>query len=302
MLALGIAAALFASILFNVGIALQGLEARGAPTSLSLRLSILGLLVRRRRWLLGLVLGIVGVAPQVVAYGLAPFVIVQPALACGLLVLLVIGTRAFHEPVGWREVVGVLGIIGGIALVSWGAPPRVEAHRAGAAAIAVVAGLSFVGVVPFALRGTRFDTAALAMVASGSGFGATNIATKLFGDAFGAGQSVAAAIWAVVALVIGILATVTGMTAFQRAAATVVVPVTTSVQTFLPIVLEPFFLREHWSAVPAAGVPLGGGLLLGLCGTVLTGTNRALARLAAGPRRSRRTRRRTRKKTTSGRR
>ena len=49
------------------------------------------------------------------------------------------------------------------------------------------------------------------------------------------------------------------MTAFQRLAATVVVPVSTAVQTFLPIVLEPFFLREHWSSASYGGGPIIGG-------------------------------------------
>lgn len=152
MFVLGLVAALVASVLFNVGVALQGLEARAAPSSLSLSLSMLGRLLRRPRWLLGLILGLAGVAPQVLAYAEAPFVVVQPALAAGLIVLLVIGVRVFKEPVGVREVLGVLAIIGGVALVSWGVPPHSETHRGGVSVIAVVVGLSVPGVVPFALR------------------------------------------------------------------------------------------------------------------------------------------------------
>jgi hypothetical protein len=58
-----------------------------------------------------------------------------------------------------------------------------------------------------------------------------------------------------------------------------VVPVTTSIQTFLPIVFEPLFLREHWSSLPVSGVPLAAGLLLGLGGTALTTNNRAVGDL-----------------------
>src|SRR6202007_2950123 len=209
------------------------------------------------------VLGLVGVAPQILAYATAPFVLVQPLLAAGLLVLLAIGTRVFDEHVGAREMLGVVAIIGGIALVSWGAPPHTETHRGGFAVIAVVAGLSAVGLLPFPLRGTRFDSANLTMIASGCGFGATNVATKLLGDDINGAHYVNAAIWALVALLMGVAATITGMTAFQRRAATTVVPVTTSIQTFLPIVFEPFFLRERWSAVTLGGVPLAVGLLLG---------------------------------------
>src|SRR6266581_2369319 len=123
---IGLAAALVASALFNVGIALQGIEARSAPKQLSLRVSLLTRLFRRRRWVLGWVLGVVGIAPQVLAFGNAPFVVVQTALASGLLILLFIGSRLFGERVGWVEIAGVSAIIAGVALVARGVPPRVE--------------------------------------------------------------------------------------------------------------------------------------------------------------------------------
>jgi drug/metabolite transporter (DMT)-like permease len=280
--ALGLAAALVASVLFNVGIALQGIEARDTPKSLGLRVSLLAQLLRRRRWLVGWVLGIIGIGPQIVAFGYAPFVVVQPALASGLLVLLFLGARTFHEHVTHWEIAGVLAIIGGIGLVAWGAPPRVEAHRTGPAVIAVVAGLSAAGLVPFAVRGTRFDTGMVATVASGCGFGATNIATKLMSDDFGLRHYGPAAAWAVVGLAMGVAATITGMTAFQRRRATTVVPVSTAVQTFLPIVLEPLFLREHWTEAKFLGIPIAAGLLLALLGTVVVARDKGLGKLAAG--------------------
>jgi hypothetical protein len=110
---LGLGAALLASALFNVGIVLQAIEARKVPRSLGLRLSLLGRLFGRPRWLLGLALGIAGILPQVVALGHAPFVVVQPALAVGLLIVLFLGERILHESVGALEVAGVVAIIGG---------------------------------------------------------------------------------------------------------------------------------------------------------------------------------------------
>jgi len=49
MLAIGLLFGLLASILFNVGIALQALEARATPPEEGLRLSLLMRLLRRRR-------------------------------------------------------------------------------------------------------------------------------------------------------------------------------------------------------------------------------------------------------------
>jgi drug/metabolite transporter (DMT)-like permease len=278
---IGLVAALVASALFNVGIALQGIEARSAPKKLGLRVSLLTMLFRRKRWVLGWVLGVVGIAPQVLAFAYAPFVVVQPALASGLLILLFIGSRLFDEHVDWVEIVGVSAIIGGVTLVAWGAPPHTEAHRSGAAVIAVFAGLAAAGFLPFAVRGTRWDTGMVSIVASGAGFAASNVATKLLSDDIGSGHYVIAAAWAVVGVVSGIAATITGMTAFQRRRATTVVPVSTAVQTFLPIVLEPFFLREHWTSAKFGGAPIGIGLLIALVGTIVVSRTRAVSELSA---------------------
>jgi len=285
MFVLGLAAALLAAVLFNVGIALQGLEARAAPASLGLRLSLLGRLLRRPRWILGLILGIAGIGPQVLALATAPFIVVQTALATGLLLLLVLGVRAFGEHVGPLEIVGVAAIIGGVGLVSWGAPAHTEAHRGGAAVIAVVAALSVVGVLPFLVRGTRLDTGMGAIVASGCGFGATNVATKLMSDDVGLRHWTSAAAWAIVGLIMGVVATLTGMTAFQRRDATTVVPVSTAVQTFLPIVLEPFFLREHWASADYGRGPIAAGVVVALLGAVLVSRTRAVSNLAAAAQR-----------------
>jgi drug/metabolite transporter (DMT)-like permease len=281
MFAVGLAAALVASALFNVGIALQGIEARNSPKKLGLRVSLLRNLFRSRRWVLGWILGVVGIAPQVLAFADAPFVVVQPALASGLLILLFIGSRMFGEHVSWLEIAGVSAIIGGVALVAWGAPPHTEAHRTGIAVIAVVGGLAVAGFLPFLVRGTRWDTGMGAIVASGAGFAASNVATKLLSDDLGTGHYAQAVIWSAVGLITGIAATITGMTAFQRRRATTVVPVSTAVQTFLPILLEPFFLREHWAAATFDGVPIGIGMLVALAGTVIVSRTHAVSGLSA---------------------
>jgi hypothetical protein len=211
----GLVAALTASVLFNVGVVLQAIDARVSPRRLALRFGLLLRLVRRPVWLAGWLLGLIGIWPQIVAYAHAPFVVVQPALAAGL--------------------------------------------------------------APFAVRGSRFDSAMLTIVASGCAFAATNIATKLLGDDFNGGHYASAGAWAVVGLANGLSATITNMTAFQRRPATVVVPVSTAVQTFLPIVLEPFFLIEAWGSVDVDGLPLAAGLVLACAGTIAVSSSTAVS-------------------------
>jgi drug/metabolite transporter (DMT)-like permease len=278
----GAAAALLASAMFNIGLALQALEARKAPRSLDLRLSLLWRLLRRRRWLLGQGLGTVGIGPQVYALSLAPFVVVQPLLAVGLLLLLAIGTQVFDEPVGALGYAGVVAIIAGVALVAAGAPDHREAHRGSVAVLAVAAFLAVGSLVPFVLKRTRWDSTMILMLAAGFGFAGTNVATKLLSDDLSLGHPWPAVLWAVFGLGLGVAATVTGMTAFQRRRATIVVPFTTAVQTYLPLLLEPLFLKERWGSADYGGAPIVVGILVALLGTVLITRTDAVADLAAG--------------------
>jgi drug/metabolite transporter (DMT)-like permease len=278
----GAAAALVASVAFNLGLALQALEARKAPKSLDLRVGLVWRLLHKPRWLLGQALGTLGVGPQIFALSLAPFVVVQPLLAVGLLLLLAIGSHVFDESVGLVGFVGVIAIIGGVGFVAWGAPAHSEAHRGGITVLAVAVFLAVLSLLPFALKHTPWDSAAVLMIAAGTGFAGTNIATKLLSDDIGLRHWAQAVSWGAIGLGFGVAATITGMTAFQRRRATIVVPFTTSVQTFLPLLLEPLFLKEHWTSAAYDGAPILIGVVIALIGTVLVTRTDAVAELAAG--------------------
>jgi uncharacterized membrane protein len=276
---LGIACAVTASLLFNAGIALQALEARDAPRARSLRLSLLALLLRRPLWLLGLALGLLGVLPQIVALRTAPFVVVQPLLAVGLLLLLAVGSRVFGERVSSTEWIAVVGILLGVFLVAVGAPPHSEEHRGGVLVVAVVAGLSLPALLPL-LRLPGLTSPRALMISCGFGYAATNVAVKLLGDDVALRHWSNAALWAAAAGVNGVAATITNMTAFQVAAATTVVPVSTAIQTFLPVALEPLFLQEAAPSPPEAAA-LGVGLALTLAATVLLARSPAVGGLVS---------------------
>ena len=281
LLVLGLLAALVASACFNIGVLLQAIEARNEPKSLQLRLSLLTALLRRRRWLLGLLLGLIGVVPQLIALSLAPFAVVQPALSAGLLLLLAFGTRTLGESVHWPEWTGVAAIIGGIALVAAGSPTHAEAHRRGVVVLVVALLPLVVALAPFPLRATRHNSALFIVIASGLGFAATNIAAKLTSDDLAARTYWSAAAWSLVAVVGGIAATITNMTGFQRRRATMVVPVITAVQTYVPILLEPLFLHESWSTAPFDGVPIVLGLVLAATGSTLVARTTAVGEMSS---------------------
>jgi drug/metabolite transporter (DMT)-like permease len=279
---LGLVSALVASALFNLGVALQALEARATPKDEGLKVSLLVRLLRRPLWVLGLVLGALGVPFEALAFTQASFTIVQAALASGLLLLLALGAYTLGEHVGPTEVGGVLAIIAGIALVSWGAPAHVETHRRAGAVVSVVAVLVVLSLVPFAVRLRGTAGGLLNTVASGIGFAATNVAVKLMADNIPLRHDLEAALWLGASAIAGIIATLTQMTAFQVLAATMVVPVSFAIQTFLPIALEPLFLREQLSTAPYDGIPVFAGLLVVLAGSLVLANTRAVSTLAAG--------------------
>lgn len=281
MLAIGLSCGLVASVLFNVGIALQAREAKATPAEEGLHATLLVRLLRRRRWLLGLLLGALGVVFEVIAFANAPFVVIEPLLAAGLLVLLAIGIRELGERPGPGTVAGVVAIIAGTALIAWGAPEHSEQHRGPVTVVFVMAAMIAVSLVPFALRGGRFDTAMGTNLGSACGFGATNIATKLMADDIGGADLTQAVGWAAVAGFAGVTATISGMTALQRRPATTLVPISTAVQTFLPIAVEPLFLTENWRQAELEGLVLIAGLVVMAIGTVLVARVHAVSALSA---------------------
>ncbi len=139
-------------MLYNASIALQALEAREVPGEHSLRLSLIGRLVRNRRWLGATALGLVGWPLEIVALLLAPLTVVQPCLASGLILLLWLGATRLGEAPGRREFVAVAAIVAGVGGVAWAAPERTTDH---AGAVAIAAALALVALpiaAPYLLR------------------------------------------------------------------------------------------------------------------------------------------------------
>src|SRR3954453_16107758 len=133
--ALGAVAAVTASALFSAGLLLQSLEARTVPAERSFRLSLIAGLLGRRRWVLGGLLMALGFGVHVCALLLAPLTVVQPSLAAGLVVLLVVGARSDGEQIRAREVLAVGAISLGVLGLTLTAPERTTIS-AGALALA----------------------------------------------------------------------------------------------------------------------------------------------------------------------
>ncbi|MBS1890872.1 MAG: hypothetical protein JST59_06245 [Actinobacteria bacterium] len=152
MLALGIICAIGASALYNTSIALQALEAREVGHEHALRVSLIGRLVRNPRWLLATLIGLLGWPLEIVALLLAPLTVVQPCLASGLVLLLILGVTKLGETPGRREYASVAAIVVGVGGIAWAAPERTTSN-AGTVPIAIALGLVAIPIVaPHVLR------------------------------------------------------------------------------------------------------------------------------------------------------
>lgn len=281
MLALGIAAAITASLLYNTSIALQALEAREVPGKHGLRPSLLGRLVRNRRWLGATGLGLLGWPLEIAALLLAPLTVVQPCIASGLLLLLWLGATRLEERPGRREFLAVAAIVGGIAGVAWAAPERSTDHAgAGAIALALVL-VALPLLAPYALRRPLARNARrlglFATVSAGCGYAWTAIASKLLTDQLAAGTLVVAALWLVTAAASEGLALLSEMSALQRRPATQMAPVMFAVQVLVPVVLAPLIFDESWAGTPLGGAALAGFVAIAVAGTVLLAGSKTVA-------------------------
>ena len=274
MLALGIVAAVAASLLYNTSIALQALEARGVGHEHSLRPSLLGRLVRNRKWLGATAIGLVGWPLEIGALLLAPLTVVQPCLTSGLILLLWLGATRLGERPGAREAVAVGAVILGVTGVALAAPERTTDH---AAAGAIGLALALVAIplgAPYLLRGRAAAFGTLAVVSAGCGYAWTAIASKLLTDELAAGTVLVGVAWLATAAASEGLALLSEMSALQRRPATRVAPVMFAVQVLVPVVLAPLIFDEAWRDTPLGGAVLAASIAVAVAGIVLLAGSR----------------------------
>lgn len=283
MIGLGIVAAICASALYNTSIALQALEARRVPGEHSLRPSLIGKLVRNRRWLGATALGLVGWPLEIAALLLAPLTVVQPCLASGLILLLWLGATRLGERPGRRELLAVAAIIAGVAGVALAAPERTIDHASAGAISAALLLVAIPIAAPYLLRARFRDSphpggvkvgyanamATLAVVSAGCGYAWTAIASKLLTDELAAGAAIVAVAWLATAAASEGLALLSEMSALQQRPATHVAPTMFAVQVLIPVVLAPLIFGESWGDTPLGGVVLVASMAVAVAGTVL---------------------------------
>lgn len=274
-----------ASTLYSLGIALQAMDAKEAPHGEHLRLALAWRLLRRARWLLGTGLSILGWPLQLVALLLAPLVVVQPALAAGLLVLLFLAQRMLNEHAGRSEHLATLAIVIGVIGAGLAAPPRTSGHGSENLAITLVlVGIGVAALLPYAARLVAHPPAALTMIGAGLAGAWSGVATKLASDDLANGHVGLAVAWGLSTAIASAIGVLSEMSALQERPAIQVAPVVFVTQTVIPIVVAPLLFGESFADTPWGGVPLSLSLAILVVGAGLLARSQLLVALMEGER------------------
>jgi drug/metabolite transporter (DMT)-like permease len=154
---LAIVVALIATCAYNVGLVVEKRAlAQLPPIDARHVLKLAAVLLTAPSWLAGFALMLCGFGLQVLALTLAPVSVVQPVLASGIVILLVLSRIVLRERLGRSELACVLAMavaIVAIAFSAVGSAGRVGHHADGWLLVVVAA--------PAAVRATGFGVSAL---------------------------------------------------------------------------------------------------------------------------------------------
>jgi hypothetical protein len=258
------------------------MDAREAPQEEHLRLALARGLIRRVRWLSGTGLSIMGWPLQVLALGLAPLVVVQPALALGLPVLMVLGERMLGERAGRREHLAVSAIVLGVIGAGLCAPARSTAHASWGTLTLVLLALALVSLMPYLLLRLGRPHPSVTLIGAGLAFAWSGVATKLASDDLSHGYLLVAALWGLSTAGASAIASLSEMSALQSRPAILVAPVVFVTQTIVPVMLAPLLFDERFDTTPLNGVPLIVSLLVLVAGAATLARSPLLLALMAG--------------------
>jgi hypothetical protein len=284
-LILGLLAATGAATFYSLGVALQALDARQTAHEEYLRPRLLRELLGRTRWLFGTGLSVLGWPLQLLALALAPLIVVQPAMASGLLVLLVLGERLLGERAGRREHVAVSAIVLGVIGAALCAPPYTTAHAPDAVLVVVLGALGLASLAPYIVLSLfHRPSTGFAMVGAGLAFGWSSVSTTLVVDDLARGRVGVAIVWGIATAAAAVIAALSEMSALQSRPAIQVAPVTFVIQTVVPVALAPVLLDERFTQTPLSGLPLALSLAVLIVGAAVLARSPLLVALLGGER------------------
>lgn len=172
---------LITAFLYALSNVLELTEAEQVPDEEAASATLMARLVRRPRWLLGLGSDVLGFITQASAIALAAVVFVEPILAIGIVMSLLLGALITHRKIRTSDWVWAGLLSGGLALFLYEVSPTGGRHFAPNARVViatpvVVGAIALLIVVAGAWKGRM--RAALLGLAAGISFGAAAVLTK----------------------------------------------------------------------------------------------------------------------------
>jgi drug/metabolite transporter (DMT)-like permease len=179
--ALAIVLALVTAFLYALSNVLELTEAEQVPDEYALRVGLMTRLIRRPRWLLGLLSDVFGYISQAAALALAAVVFVEPILALAIVISLILGAAMTHRRLRPGDWVSAVVLSGGLALFLYEVPPT-GGHEFVPTDRAVIAGPITAAVILACIAAAKpsrgAPRAAFLGVAAGISFGAAAVLTK----------------------------------------------------------------------------------------------------------------------------
>ncbi len=269
---LGLLAALAAAVAFGVGALLQALASRAEPSTSGVDPRLLLRLLRRPSFLAAVVLTLAGAGLHLIALRSLPLFLAQTVVSSSVAVTALVGTRVLRTRLHRGDVLAVVAVCAGLALLTATAEEAGTTTTSGAERallLAAVAAVVVVGALAGRLQGAA--GAALLGLVGGLGFAVVAVAARIVPDLSPGALLRDPAAWAVVTG--GPIAFLLYSTALQRASVLVGTAATVVGQTVAPALVGLLLLGDQ---VREGTAPLlVGGLLLAVAGAAV------LARLEA---------------------
>jgi drug/metabolite transporter (DMT)-like permease len=273
----GLGLAACAAGCFDGATVFQAMEARRFRGD-AMRLSLLGKLVRRPRWV---ALSAAGWPLQLWALSLAPLSLVQPTFALGILLLLALGSRILGERVGRAQLAAAAAIIVGVAGIALSAPRNSDEYTTGPALWISLGVLAAVTLSPYAAGRSSPRAAGLLVIGAGAAFSASAIMSKLVVDELAADRIGVALAWAAGAAAAAVAGLLGEMSGLQLRAAARVAPPIFVIETVVPVLLAPLVTSEDWGGTPLGGAVIVVSLLVVAAGGAAIGRTRVVGELVA---------------------
>ena len=247
--AFAILLSLMTAFLYALSNVLELTEAEQVPDEYALRVGLMTRLVRRPRWLLGLLSDVFGYICQAAALALAAVVFVEPILALAIVFSLILGALMTHRRLRPGDWFSAVVLSAGLALFLYEVAPR-GGHDFTPTDRAVIAfpivAVVILGCIACATPTRGAPRAALLGVAAGISFGAAAVLTKGVVHYLGEGVLAWVPHWESYALALASIGgVIIGQSAFQTGALAASVGATESTAPISAAILGLVLLDER---------------------------------------------------------